>query len=196
MCLKKMGNTRQCPTSNAYQSLEINAHSLIKFLVQCREKNIPEQFIVQNLSSQPCETAFRELRSMTTMNHTAVNLTMNEIDQRMQKVQMKLFIMHRNAKTLNFPNLLKQQNKVRSAPVLKLPNDDEIRKSLAKAEGNARDLLEFVGCVEDVVFTNSVIIRSPKLHTEFEFVAINNVSDICSDGSDDGRYPLKTQAIR
>ncbi|XP_065092377.1 uncharacterized protein LOC135713194 [Ochlerotatus camptorhynchus] len=153
ICLKHQKTLKQCPTSNVYHCLELNAHGLIKFIVRCRKANRSEQFIINHLSSQPCETAFRELRSMTTVNHTAVNFTMKEVEQRMQKVQMKLFIVHRRKTELNFPCLQKKQLKSQKTPIHDLPNDIQIRQAIEKAANDAIHLLNHLGVEqEDIDF--------------------------------------------
>lgn len=184
-CLNSDKSIQRCITSNAYWCLELNAHSLVQFLVNCRQNQGNEQFLVQNISSQPCETAFRELRSMTTMNHTAVNFTMKDVEQRIQKMQMKLLIAHRRKCTLSFPSLRKQVCKALAAPSYDLPNDDQIAESIKLAEQKATELLISVGFDEDKIdFTHSLTIRNSNVPYEFEFV---NVNELYEDGTD-GNY--------
>lgn len=169
--LRNTKNIKQCPTSNVYWSLELNAHGIVQFLIQCRDNRHPEQFNIQIMSSQPCETSFRELRSMTTLNHTAVNFTMKEVEQRMQKVQMKLLIMYRRRNLINFPSLLRQDQKVSETPVYDLPNDNEICNAILEAENNATNLLIFVGCtVDEISFSNNIVIQNSKTIPDFQFV--------------------------
>lgn len=166
-----------------YWCLELNAHELIHYLVNCRDKNAEKQFVVQNLTSQPCETSFRELRSMTTINHTAVNFTMKDLEQRMQKLQMKLLIAHRRKNILCFPSLRKQASK--TCPFFDLPNDDEIAESILAAEKNATELLISVGFDKDKIkFSHSFIIRNSNIPLDLEYV---NVDEESSDGSSDGK---------
>lgn len=66
-------------SDNAYKCLEINAHNLLKFLVQCRDMGKPELFLPYEANSQTCESVFRGLRSQGTSNYTVVNFNMSEI---------------------------------------------------------------------------------------------------------------------
>ncbi|XP_065077882.1 uncharacterized protein LOC135701105 [Ochlerotatus camptorhynchus] len=183
-CLDSNNSIQHCTTSNVYWCLELNAHELVHFLVNCRENNAHDQFLVQNLNSQPCETSFRELRSMTTINHTAVNFTMKDVEQRMQRVQMKLLIAHRRKDTLCFPSLRKQVFKLLAASSYDLPNDDQIAQSIKVAKHKATELLISVGFHEDKVnYTNSLFIRNPNIPPEFEFVNMTNMYDDSTDGN-------------
>ncbi|XP_058449367.1 uncharacterized protein LOC131429319 [Malaya genurostris] len=144
-CLDASNSIKQCITSNVYWCLELNAHGLVHFLINCRKNNAHEQFIVQNLSSQPCEALFHELRSMTTMNHTAVNFTMKDVEQRMQRVQMKLLIANRRKNALVFPSIKKQVSRAMASTSYDLPDDDQIKEAISKAEQIAIELLISVG---------------------------------------------------
>ncbi|XP_058826771.1 uncharacterized protein LOC131686793 [Topomyia yanbarensis] len=174
-CLESSKSIKQCITSNVYWCLELNAHGLVNFMVNCRKNNSHDQFIVQNLSSQPCETTFRELRSMTTVNHTAVNFTMKDVEQRMQRVQMKLLIAHRRKNILAFPSLRKQASKALAAKSCELPDDDQIKQAIEKAAQDASELLISVGFdPESINFTNSMILRKSNITPEAEVGDTNN----------------------
>lgn len=75
-------------TSNAYTCIEINGHGLLLLLEKCRRDNTPELFIPWLYSSQPCESTFRQIRSMTTTNSTIVNFSLNEMMKRLNQVQV------------------------------------------------------------------------------------------------------------
>ncbi|XP_062703425.1 uncharacterized protein LOC134285829 [Aedes albopictus] len=174
ICMKQNKTIKHCPTSNAYISLELSAHGLVKYMVRCRIANTPEQFVVQNMTSQPCETTFRELRSMTTVNHTSVNFTMMDVEQRFQKVQMKLLIAYRRKHEMTFPSLQKQEHKMRMMKTSHLPNDDEIRKAIETAEQNAKILLISLGIQESQLnFREIIDIRMSKPKSDFDFITIN-----------------------
>ncbi|XP_053698519.1 uncharacterized protein LOC128745469 [Sabethes cyaneus] len=182
ICLKNQKTLKQCPTSNVYHCLELNAHGLIKFVVRCRQAENSGQFITTHLSSQPCETAFRELRSMTTINHTAVNFTMKDVEQRIQKLQMKLLIIHRRKTELNFPCLQKQQLKSQNMPSHDLPSDTQIRQAIEQAENDTINLLISLGVDEEQFdFRESIVVNS-KTESEFEFVSYKDLnSSDCKD---------------
>ncbi|XP_062702468.1 uncharacterized protein LOC109424774 isoform X1 [Aedes albopictus] len=197
ICISNRKTLKDCPTSNVYHCLELNAHGLVKFIVRCRQADSPEQFIITHLSSQPCETTFRELRSMTTVNHTAVNFTMKEVEQRMQKVQMKLLIVHRRKADLNFPCLQKQQLKCQKTANQDLPNDDQIRLAIDTAAKNAEHLLTCLGVQNLEIDFRESMTRNSKTESEFEFVSIessevaNNSNDsACKDACELNEYQI------
>ncbi|XP_058453978.1 uncharacterized protein LOC131431988 [Malaya genurostris] len=183
-CLDASNSIKQCITSNVYWCLELNAHGLVHFLINCRKNNAHEQFIVQNLSSQPCEALFRELRSMTTTNHTAVNFTMKDVEQRMQRVQMKLLIANRRKNALVFPSIKKQVSRAMASTSYDLPDDDQIKEAISKAEQIAIELLIFVGFdMVKINFTNSIISRESNPLTKTECVSLNEIREKCSESS-------------
>nr|CAH0104465.1 unnamed protein product [Daphnia galeata] len=60
-------------TSNAYQCLEVNAHSLV--LIELRQELEPaELFLPFIFGSQQCETYFKALRSFTPVGSTQTNI--------------------------------------------------------------------------------------------------------------------------
>lgn len=109
---------------------------------------------------------------MTTLNHTAINFTIKDVEQRMQKVQMKLLIMYRRKKLLHFPTLRKQEQKASETIIYDLPTDDEICKAILDAEIDATELLISVGCIKDEIeFSNNIVIRNSQTTPEFQFVS-------------------------
>ncbi|XP_053698489.1 uncharacterized protein LOC128745438 [Sabethes cyaneus] len=163
-CLDSDKSIQQCTTSNVYGCLELNAHELVHYIVNCREAH--DQFLIENLSSQPCEKTFRTVRSMTTLNHTAVNFTMKDVEQRMQRVQMRLLIAHRRKNVLSFPSLAATSLEASSHS---LPNDEQIAQLIKAAEQKATELLTLVGFDENEInFTNSLITRNTDTAPAFE----------------------------
>ncbi|KAF5281748.1 hypothetical protein FQR65_LT14543 [Abscondita terminalis] len=76
-------------SANCYQSIEINAHSLINLIRALRELKLDESyFIPWQFGSQACEQLFRSVRSMTSTFSTIVNFSMLEIIQRTEKIQI------------------------------------------------------------------------------------------------------------
>lgn len=45
-------------TQNAYTCIELNGHSFINVLVQCRDLSLEQQFLPPLFGSQPCESTF------------------------------------------------------------------------------------------------------------------------------------------
>lgn len=121
-------------TSSVYLCLEINAHNLIKFLIQCREQNVPEQFLVGFASSQTCELMFRSFRTMATTSYTAINFTIHEM----------LFKMRRMMKIAEISqNEMSTEKDIQIFVPQKLPTNIELRVLVEKGYEEAlRDLKE------------------------------------------------------
>lgn len=68
-------NYRLCDnfiSSNAFACVEINAHAILNLVVVCRDTNNEHSFLPPLYSSQPCESTFRQFRSMSTTYSTQV----------------------------------------------------------------------------------------------------------------------------
>lgn len=72
-------------TSNAYTSIELNAHGLLILIEKSRTTN---QFTPWLCSSQPCESIFRKIRSMTSTFSTIVNFNLISILRRLNRLQI------------------------------------------------------------------------------------------------------------
>lgn len=131
---------------------------------------------------------------MTTVNHTAVNFTMKEVEQRMQKVQMKLLIVHRRKADLNFPCLQKQQLKCQKTANQDLPNDDQIRLAIDTAAKNAEHLLTCLGVQNLEIDFRESMTRNSKTESEFEFVSIES-SEVANNSNDSACKGTKTSRV-
>lgn len=168
------GNINDCITTNAYTCLELNAHALILLMVGCRERNAPEQFLVLFFSSQPAEELFRELRSMTTTQHTQVDFTLKEFGEKLRRAQMKLRVAYRNKHMLKFPTIDRRESKY--TEVFELPSDEEIFNKIEEAQQSASRKLQQLGINEtEGLFEDSL----QKRQMLFAFVCTEDV-----DGDD------------
>ena len=60
--------------SNAYQCLEVNAHSLVLIELRLQELELATLFLSFICGSQQCETYFKALRSFTPVGSTQTNI--------------------------------------------------------------------------------------------------------------------------
>lgn len=127
---------------NAYVCVEINAHSLINVIEHFRENNLSMFFLPPLFSSQPCESTFRQLRSMSSTYSTVVNTSMLEIMNRIKKIQLQGEItFSKNLKDVNFPRL-KKELKIKTYD--ELPSNDEIIDIITKAKFDAAVEFKYV----------------------------------------------------
>jgi hypothetical protein len=66
-------------TSNAYQCLELNAHSLVLTELRLQESQMTELFLSWCFSSQQCESYYKALRSFTPVGSTQTNFIIGEV---------------------------------------------------------------------------------------------------------------------
>uniref|UniRef100_A0A1X7U626 Uncharacterized protein n=1 Tax=Amphimedon queenslandica TaxID=400682 RepID=A0A1X7U626_AMPQE len=76
-------------TRNCYVCIEINAHSLLAYVMVIRDLNLPHCFTPWNLGSQSCERLFRSLRSLSSTFSTIVNFSLLAMLQRLHKIAIK-----------------------------------------------------------------------------------------------------------
>ena len=78
-------------TQNTYMCIELNAHTLITFLLTIRDNflNLEGCFCPWLLESQSCEKIFRSARSMTNMFSTIINFGMLGLLRRLHRLQIQ-----------------------------------------------------------------------------------------------------------
>ena len=76
-------------TRNCYVCIEINAHSLLSYVIVIRNLNLHHCFTPWNLGSQSCERLFRSLRSLCSTFSTIVNFSLLAMLQRLHKIAIK-----------------------------------------------------------------------------------------------------------
>lgn len=173
-CKKKHNTFQHCITTNAYWGLEINAHSLINYIVNCR--NSGAEFHTTLLQSQTCEATFRDARAFTSTESTVVNFTMQGFESRLNKIQCKKDIMHRNEHTLNFPSMKRQPSEADVR--FEMPTNEDITAAVENAQQSVREILLQLGVdAEDISFESSVTTHKPKSKLtvdcgDFEFISI------------------------
>lgn len=75
-------------SANTYICIELNAHGMLNAIFRCMEVKSFEQFLPWMFSSQPCESFFRGLRSMTSTFSTIVNSTLLETMYKLRRMQV------------------------------------------------------------------------------------------------------------
>lgn len=75
-------------SSFCYHCIEQNAHSLVLMLLYLKKNKLTHLFHSYMFCSQPCESFYRQLRSLTTVNSTVVNFSVKEIIHRISRIQL------------------------------------------------------------------------------------------------------------
>lgn len=120
-------------TSYCYSCIELNAHTIVLCLAYLKENNLSSWFQPNFYSSQPCESTFRLLRSLTTTYSTVANCSVKESVSRVSKIQLQSEIIHRNAAHFDFPKAKKYEHK----NVHDLPANSELINVIEKCKRDA-----------------------------------------------------------
>lgn len=119
-------------TRNSYACVEINAHNLLSLIKMFRNNDMEKYFIPLLFNSQPCEGAFRQFRSMGTINFTKINFTLLELLHLVSRVELlnDIIYFRLNDTGIQFP-----RNKISEANLnnFKLPSDQELESTIQKA---------------------------------------------------------------
>lgn len=123
-------------SSNAFTCMEINAYALIHLIIKFRDEKTPELFMPTLFTSQMCESAFRQMRSMTTINWTRINFSPLELFHIVGRIELINDIVNyeSDGQDLVFPRIQKHS---KNNPSFSMPTDDEIRNILFDAQKRA-----------------------------------------------------------
>lgn len=114
-------------SANCYACIELNAHNLILCILHLRKTNKPELFKPFLFESQPCESLFRQLRSMSTVFSTVTNCSIKETTSRISKIQYQNDIMQRTSQLFEYPRFNRPSFPQNDTT---LPSPDEIFKEI------------------------------------------------------------------
>ena len=101
-------------TQNTYMCIELNAHTLITFLLTIRDNflNLEGCFRLWLLGSQSCKKIFRSARSMTNMFSTMINFGMLGLLRRLHRLQIQAKLQaESNATGIVYPRAKKHKIK-------------------------------------------------------------------------------------
>lgn len=128
-------------SSNTYNCLELNAHSLLVFLTKCRDENRPDLFKVEKLGSQPCERYFATERSQTTTLSTITNFDMFDLLCRTKRTDIMLMA---QSKCENF-EFARLKQTTASTTQIDLPSENEINNVIENSFEEAKILAQSLG---------------------------------------------------
>lgn len=136
-------------TANCFACIELNAHGLINILLRLRKSNCPYLFLPHLFSSQPCESLFRQVRSMTTTHSTVVNFSVKEMLDKINRIQLQSNITSDLSAAFVFPRSSKHN---KNHPVFKLPSTFEIYMTMEASKKQAcTDAIE-LGLIDSSIF--------------------------------------------
>lgn len=118
-------------SQNAYVCMETNAKGLIDLIKIFRSS--PHLFLPTIFDSQTCEKAFRQLRSMGTVNFTRINFSLYELLYMIRRTEVQndiaYFKLTEDKVTFPLSHTRSQKTEIHD-----LPSDSEINETLTKAK--------------------------------------------------------------
>lgn len=121
---------------NCYVCIELNAHSLVQLIIHLRNTDQSHLFLPHLFESQPCESTFRQFRSLSSTYSTKVNCTVKEASSRISNINLQNDIMHGSSEHFNFPRLKKRSEFVKQNHY-ELPSKDEIFTEIENCQKDA-----------------------------------------------------------
>lgn len=118
---------------NAYTRIEMNAKNMLMLMRKFREENAPHLFIITIFDSQTCEKAFRQLRSMGTVDFTRINFTLYDVLHMIGRIEVQNDITYfKLSETgVSFPV---SHRRLKKTKIYDLPDEIEIESTLQKAK--------------------------------------------------------------
>jgi len=197
-------------TSNALLSIELNAHTLIFICLLIDKKIVPESVAdsIHLFSSQPCESIFRDARSLSGVYSTRINFTIKQFLQRINKLnaltEIKQFESTNDQAKIVFPvhhKVKRMKNQNRDPNPNPNPNEsprfdlNHIETIILCAYDIAQEIVELVGMdkslikhklfdIEDSSKMSKHLLQLNTL-TESEILILDN-RDYDSDEEEDG----------
>ena len=134
-------------TLNAYLCIEINAHSLITFLLLAIEKHDSSLFLPWLLGSQSCEKAFRACRSMSSTFSTIINFGMLGLLRRLHRMQIQMTLEAQN-NGIRYP-VNDKQGSITEHDLSKITFED-IENSVLQGKRRAQEAMEDLGIKSEI----------------------------------------------
>lgn len=123
-------------SENAFTCLELNAFAIVHLICKLRNDGEQHLFLISLFNSQICESAFRQLRSMTTANWTKINFSLLEVLHIMYRIELQNDIAFFKLRDfIHLPRIHDRELK-HKAPT-ELPDVEELRDVLKAAKNDA-----------------------------------------------------------
>lgn len=121
-------------SSNCFSCIEQNAHSMVFILRYLRNEQLTNLFFPTMFSSQPCESFYRLLRSLTTISSTVVNFDTKGILDRICRIHLMNEISNDNDSGLIYPKTLSSFKFIAPPNFGSFPNDSEIINTIKQCK--------------------------------------------------------------
>lgn len=178
-------------TKPAYISVELNAHYLLYLVLLVKQGDLPKRTLrdIHLYNSQPCESMFRDARSMSGSFSTMINFTVNNFIQRSRKLSiLNQFKYDRTNSDLCFPIYQKYKSADSSSPsydsydIERLDVEQIIRRAYDQAIEMVRptgmlDVLKQKNLINFNDLNNFILNDLKKNSTMFNYSSERNTTD-------------------
>lgn len=132
-----------------YNCIELNCHSLVKIILFLKKENLTHLFHPYMYSSQPCESFYRRIRSLSTVNSTVVNCSTKQMLDRLNRIQL-LGEIASEKNGFKYPESLISCRFSESKYIeADFPSEDEIHKIILQCKDRALETAQRVGLIEE-----------------------------------------------
>lgn len=131
--------------------------------LKLRNAGKPELFLPHLFDSQPCESAFRQMRSMGTINFTKINFTLLELFYLIERVELQNKIVYNPlAHTdINFPRV--KERVKHDACVFDLPSNEQLISTLKLAQEDAKKIAIEFGIFSEKFNVERCLLKKPNI---------------------------------
>lgn len=128
-------------TSYTYTCVEINAHSLVAVMLYLKTSKLEHLFMPHLMSSQPCESQFREIRSQSSLGSTVINCSVLDMIRRCETIEKINDISRSKLPDFSFETITSRSREIyygsTSYKETTLPTQNEIFDAIEAAKKDA-----------------------------------------------------------
>lgn len=154
-------------STNCFYCIEQNAHSMVFILRYLRNEQLAHLYSPPTYSSQPCETFYRQLRSLTPIGSTVVNCDTKGILDRISRIHLFNEISNDNESGFIYPKALNFFKFFPPSNCNRFPTDSEIIETIKQCKEEALILAVKTGLIKKSLKSKDSVIRNPYVFAQF-----------------------------
>lgn len=177
-------------TIYTYICIEVNAHSLVSLIIYLKANRLEHLFFPHLMSSQPCESFFREFRSLSSVGSTFTNTSVLGMMQRCERIALMNEISRIELKNFTFVTDNKRSREIyyktnvagynKTVP---LPSIEEIIKEIERAKDNAIEDAAMLGVEIEQPFNFTCDIHPTASKTKSQKIKQNTLNSLPREDS-------------
>lgn len=183
-------------SANCFSCIEQNAHSMVFIMRYLRNEQLTHLFFPPMYSSQPCESFYRQLRSLTTVSSTVVNFDTKGVLDRISRIHLMNEISNDNDSGFTYPKSL---STFKQPDLSSVPSDKDIINTIKESKEEALSLAIKIGLIQRKSKLKDSFCVCPLSPYEFKMSKKkkkeHEISDICDEESEDAFQDLYMKTI-